>query len=227
MDCNEYTPTSWRVPVAPLPFLLLSLVHFNLLPLSSVSYKFDFIFHVFSGTVCTFDNVLLTAIFQIRIILQITCCLVAMGPNLLLGSLGSSLGCLLTLKSSKGLSYTLYNPFMIELVWDGKSPIQLIVPKFSLQIIIQSFISFCLYRYLLTKKLRPRIMTLLTTTVAFITLCHLLWVAIVCVEWYNILKERALPTVLCKHKSNYNINLGNEDWLVFNILMNKPRRLIY
>lgn len=56
-------------------------------------------FFMLSSTFCTYEHVLLIAMFQIGIIPQIACCLVAMGPSLLLGSLGSSLGCQLTLKS--------------------------------------------------------------------------------------------------------------------------------
>lgn len=57
-----------------------------------------------SGTFCTYEHVLLIAMFQIRIIPQIACHPVAMGPGLLLGSLNSSLGCQLTLQSITGLS---------------------------------------------------------------------------------------------------------------------------
>lgn len=104
---------SWRQ--LPRPFHLPSLLHFNLLPFSSVSSKFDFISHAFRGTFCTCKNVLLIAMFQIGIIPQSACCLVAMGPNLSLSSLGSSLGCPLTLKSSiKGS----HKPWVIPLGLD-------------------------------------------------------------------------------------------------------------
>lgn len=56
------------------------------------------------GTFCTYEHVLLIAMFQIGIIPQIACRLVAMGPGLLLGSLDSSLGCQLTLQSITGFS---------------------------------------------------------------------------------------------------------------------------
>lgn len=61
-------------------------------------------FFMFSGTFCTYEHVLLIATIQIGIIPQIACRLVAMGPSLLLGSFGSSLGCQLTLKSITGFS---------------------------------------------------------------------------------------------------------------------------
>ena len=82
-------------------------------PFSSVSYKFDFVFLAFQGTLCAYENVLLIAMFQIGIIPQIACCQVAMGPNFLLGSLGSSFGCLLTLTNVKELLKTQGNPPMI------------------------------------------------------------------------------------------------------------------
>lgn len=97
VDCTNYIPNAWPLlrdqhlfPFSfPALFLSLSLPFLQFLTnLTS--------FFMLSGVhFVLMKNVLLIAMFKIRIIPQIACCRVAMGPNLLLGS---SLGCLLTLK---------------------------------------------------------------------------------------------------------------------------------
>lgn len=74
--------------------------------------------------------------FPIGIIPQIVCCLVAMGPNLLLGSLGSSLGCLFTLKNIKGLLRTLCNYDLTGTGWERTNAFN--YPNFPLLIISNS-----------------------------------------------------------------------------------------